>query len=59
MVAYLLDDPDRRREIEAGIPLGRSGRPEEAAGLAIFLASRAANFITGAVVPLDGGVSAR
>ncbi|MDT5094255.1 MAG: hypothetical protein QOH60_3618 [Mycobacterium sp.] len=40
------------------MPLGRIGRPDDMAGIAVFLASRASTFITGAVIPVDGGVSA-
>lgn len=38
-------------------PVGRWGEPEELAGVAIFLASRAADFMTGAALPVDGGFS--
>jgi NAD(P)-dependent dehydrogenase (short-subunit alcohol dehydrogenase family) len=40
-------------------PLKRAGQPEEVAELAAFLASDRAGFITGAVIPIDGGVAAR
>jgi NAD(P)-dependent dehydrogenase (short-subunit alcohol dehydrogenase family) len=41
------------------IPLGRLGRPEEVAKVCVFLLSDASAFITGANVPVDGGLTAR
>ena len=38
-------------------PLGRIGEPEDMAGVAIYLASRAGAYLTGAVIPVDGGIS--
>jgi NAD(P)-dependent dehydrogenase (short-subunit alcohol dehydrogenase family) len=55
MTAFMLDDPDARALVEQGIPLGRIGRPDDVAGLTIFLASRAGAYLTGTVIPLDGG----
>lgn len=50
-------DPERKKRILARTPLGRLGRPAEVAEAAFFLASPAASFITGAVLPVDGGNS--
>jgi 3-oxoacyl-[acyl-carrier protein] reductase len=49
-------DAGRREAVLAGIPLGRMGSAEEVAEAVRFLASPAAAYITGAVVPLDGGL---
>ena len=50
---------DWRTKTLAEIPLGRLGRVEEVAALATFLASDEAAYITGAVIPIDGGTAAR
>jgi len=46
----------RARQSAAEIPIGRYGEPEELACLAVFLASPVAGYITGAVLPVDGGL---
>jgi NAD(P)-dependent dehydrogenase (short-subunit alcohol dehydrogenase family) len=43
--------------IAASSPLGRIGRPDDMAGVAIYLASRAGSYVTGAIIPVDGGIA--
>ena len=57
MMAFRLEDPASRAAIEKSVPLVRIGRPDDAAGLTIFLASRAGAYLTGTVIPLDGGIT--
>ena len=44
-------------QIAASAPMKRIGQPDDMAGTAIFLASRAASYITGTVIPVDGGIA--
>ena len=48
--------PELKETIKKFTPLGRFGKPEEVASLVVFLASEEANFITGAVINIDGGL---
>lgn len=57
MNGQALADADYRRALEANIPIGRAGTAEEVAGLALWLASPAAAYITGASIVMDGGLS--
>jgi NAD(P)-dependent dehydrogenase (short-subunit alcohol dehydrogenase family) len=57
MMAWALDDPERREAIEQEVPLSRIGRPDDVAGLTLLLASRAGSYLTGTVIPLDGGIT--
>jgi len=55
----VVPDPEaHRRQRIAQIPLGRLGRPEDVAQLALFLASEESSWLTGAALPLDGGLTA-
>ena len=54
MMAATLDH--FRDAIVSSCPLGRIGEPEDMAGVALFLASRAGAYVTGAVIPVDGGL---
>ena len=47
-----------RRSRIAQFPLGRMGRPEDVADMAVFLASKESSWVTGVAIPLDGGLSA-
>ncbi len=49
-------EEERKRHAAADIPVGRYGEPEELAVLAVFLASPRAGYISGAVIPVDGGL---
>jgi NAD(P)-dependent dehydrogenase (short-subunit alcohol dehydrogenase family) len=51
----LLEDPVRRQRSEQATPLRRIGEPEDIAGVALFLASDAAAFVTGQTIVADGG----
>lgn len=51
----LQDDPERSRSILDRIPAGRWGRAEDIGGAAVFLASDAARYVTGTILPVDGG----
>jgi NAD(P)-dependent dehydrogenase (short-subunit alcohol dehydrogenase family) len=50
-------DPERKQRILRRTPLGRFGEPDDVGTAAVYLCSRAAKFVTGAVLPVDGGVS--
>jgi NAD(P)-dependent dehydrogenase (short-subunit alcohol dehydrogenase family) len=61
---FLLQDPvtkgptERGKTILTHVPMGRLGKPEEIVGAALWLFSASASFVTGAVIPVDGGFTA-
>jgi NAD(P)-dependent dehydrogenase (short-subunit alcohol dehydrogenase family) len=48
---------DYGEQIAARAPLGRIGRPDDMAGVVVYLTSRAGAYVTGAVIPVDGGIA--
>lgn len=51
----LIEDQNRNEKILSRIPAGRWGTPEDVGGVAVFLSSAASDYISGAVIPVDGG----
>jgi NAD(P)-dependent dehydrogenase (short-subunit alcohol dehydrogenase family) len=52
-----LEALDDRLSDASPVPVGRIGAPPDVAAAVIYLSSRAANYVTGAVIPVDGGLS--
>ena len=57
MTAFFLGSEEQREAVGRAVPLGRIGEPDDIAGTTIFLASRAGAYLTGTVIPLDGGIT--
>jgi 2-dehydro-3-deoxy-D-gluconate 5-dehydrogenase len=59
LTSALREDVERSEALLARLPAGRFGEPEDLKGAAVFLASDAADYVHGAIVPVDGGWLAR
>ncbi|MCB1675634.1 MAG: SDR family oxidoreductase [Halioglobus sp.] len=59
ILSYVTEDEDAYKEMAAGVPLGRFGTAADIAGTLLWLTSRAGAYVTGAVIPVDGGLAAK
>jgi NAD(P)-dependent dehydrogenase (short-subunit alcohol dehydrogenase family) len=59
LTGHLRTDPTRSDAIISRTPFGRWGKPDDIGGAVVFLCSQAAGFITGTVLPVDGGYTAK
>ncbi len=57
MTAFATGDADKREKVGQGVPLGRVGREEDIAGCVLFLCGRGGSYISGAVLPVSGGIN--
>lgn len=57
MTAFATADPETSRKVGADVPLGRIGRAEDIAGALLFLTGAGGAYVTGAVLPLSGGIN--
>lgn len=57
LTRQLVDNPEKSKPLIDRTPMGRWGQPEDVSGAAVFLSSAAAAFITGVILPVDGGYS--
>lgn len=55
LTADLFKNEEKKRWVLSRIPLGRTGLPEDLAGTVVFLSSEASDYITGQIIPVDGG----
>lgn len=57
MTAFATGTDDKAARVGSHVPLGRIGAPDDIAGAALYLCSRAGSYVTGAILPIDGGES--
>jgi NAD(P)-dependent dehydrogenase (short-subunit alcohol dehydrogenase family) len=56
MTAFATATDEQAAKVGRGVPLGRIGSPDDIAGATLYLCSKAGSYITGAILPLDGGI---
>lgn len=56
MTAFATGTDEQAQRVGSGVPMGRVGTPEDIAGAALFLCGRGGAYVTGAIVPIDGGI---
>ncbi|MCF6292782.1 MAG: SDR family oxidoreductase [Robiginitomaculum sp.] len=59
MMAFVTENEELAEIMRGEVPLGRLGRAEDIAGAMIFLCSKAGSYVSGAILPLDGGMAAK
>lgn len=59
ILSYVTEDENAYNEMAASVPLGRFGTAEDIAGTLLWLTSRAGAYVTGAVIPVDGGLTVK
>lgn len=57
MTAFATANPETREKVGQGVPLGRVGRDEDIAGCVLFLSGQGGSYVTGAVIPVSGGIN--
>ena len=57
MTAFATAGEENAAKIGSRVPIGRIGRPDDIAGATLYLCSRAGSYVTGAIIPIDGGQS--
>ena len=56
MTAFATGTPAQAERVGKGVPLGRIGSPSDIAGASLFLCGKGGSYVTGAIIPIDGGI---